>query len=59
MNKLILQEEINIYSLWQLTGIIRNSYENKKGKQIFCSLIYNAASIRESSIVGWQVNDEL
>jgi hypothetical protein len=52
MNKLILQEEINIYSLWQLTGIIRNSYENKKGKQIFCSLIYNAASIRESSIVG-------
>lgn len=59
MNKLIMQEEINMYNLWQPTDVIRNSYVNKKTKQIFCGLIYKAAGIRVSSIVGWQVNGEL
>jgi len=28
MNKLILQEEINIHNLWQYTDVTRNSYVN-------------------------------
>jgi len=47
-----------MHNFWQHTEVTRNSYVNKN-KQIFCGLIYNSAIIQVSSIVGWQVNDEL
>jgi len=32
MNKLIIQEQINLHNLWQHTDVIRNSFFNKKNK---------------------------
>lgn len=47
-----MQKEINIHSLWQHTDFIRNSYVNKKTKQIFCGSIYSAATT--TNFIVWE-----